>query len=63
LKRVLIFGIVFIILIAILLIYLNYSRHVDTGKLVLSGVIEAEEILVLSGSLYPAAKPVWPICP
>lgn len=43
-RRVLIFGILFIILIAILLIYLNYSRQVDMGKLVLSGVIEAEEV-------------------
>jgi len=44
LKRVFVFGILFILLFAILIIYITVSRKVDTGKLTLSGVVEAEEL-------------------
>jgi HlyD family secretion protein len=43
LKRVLAFVIAFIILIIILLVYLGISRHQVSGKLILSGVVEATE--------------------
>jgi len=43
LKRVMIFGIIFIVLLTILIITLNIYRNEDTGVLILSGIIEAEE--------------------
>jgi HlyD family secretion protein len=43
LKRVLVFGIVFVVLVAVLIVYLQISRHEDQGKLVMSGVVEATE--------------------
>lgn len=42
-KRAIVFGILFIVLIAVLVIYLNLSRRIDSNQLVLSGVIEAVE--------------------
>jgi len=44
LKRVFVFGIIFVVLFAILVIYITVSRQVDTDKLVLSGMVEAEEL-------------------
>jgi len=44
LKRVFVFGIIFIVLFAILIIYITVSRQVDTDKLALSGMVEAEEL-------------------
>lgn len=42
-KRVIVFGILFIALVAVLVIYLGFSRRVEADKLILSGVIEAVE--------------------
>jgi HlyD family secretion protein len=42
-KRVLIFAIVLVVLIAVLVVYLNMSRREESSKLVLSGVVEATE--------------------
>ena len=42
-KRVLIFAIVLVVLLAVLIVYLNLSRREVTSKLVLSGVVEATE--------------------
>lgn len=42
-KRVMILAVVFIVLVVVLLVYLGLSRQKDTGKLVLSGIVEAKE--------------------
>ena len=42
-KRVMAFGIILVVLIIILIVYLNIFRQVDKDRLVLSGVVEAEE--------------------
>ncbi|MCP4580044.1 MAG: efflux RND transporter periplasmic adaptor subunit [candidate division Zixibacteria bacterium] len=42
-KRVLIFAIIFIVLLIVLISYLVQSRKVDTGKLTLSGIVEAKQ--------------------
>jgi len=43
LKRVVIFGIIFAVLIIVLVVYLNLSRRAETDRLVLWGIAEAEE--------------------
>ena len=42
-KRVIVFGILFMVLVSALVIYLSFSRRVESDKLILSGVIEAVE--------------------
>jgi len=54
LKRVLIFAILFILLLVLAFVYLNYSRQVDSSKIILSGVLEADELdlsFMISGRL------------
>jgi len=43
LKRVIVFAVVFVVLLCVLITYLVLSRRVDTSKLILSGIVEADQ--------------------